>query len=226
MSSRDVAHSNIWADLSAQIFEHFPVVYATDMDRCCEVTSMVYTDIVTFPRSTEVIRGQWPLVTSYAIFRVFVPPYLVRWFWIWHPFVIHMCRNRLIGDITYPKMTNFTIFLILTPEIVRRVPKGIALYFQDGKERSGPEIAALACSDTNLSATSHFGHFWVIDLTSEVTGWPRTLNSGVNGFVSWQAARWFLNQMFNSIRSQRWGDSINPLVPWTAKWRNGECRRG
>ena len=29
-----------------------------DMDRCWEVTSMVYTDIVTFPRSTEVIRGQ------------------------------------------------------------------------------------------------------------------------------------------------------------------------
>ena len=28
-----------------------------DMDRCCEVTSMVYTDIVTFPGSTEVIRG-------------------------------------------------------------------------------------------------------------------------------------------------------------------------
>ena len=29
-----------------------------DMDRLCEVTYMVYTDIVTFPRSSEVIRGQ------------------------------------------------------------------------------------------------------------------------------------------------------------------------
>ena len=28
-----------------------------DMDRCWEVTSMLSTDIVTFPRSTEVIRG-------------------------------------------------------------------------------------------------------------------------------------------------------------------------
>ena len=45
-----------------------------DMDRYWEVTYMVYTDIVTFPRSTEVTRGQWPLMTSYAIFRVFVPP--------------------------------------------------------------------------------------------------------------------------------------------------------
>ena len=45
-----------------------------DMDRCWEVTSMVYTDIVTFPRLTEVIRGQWPLMTSYVISWVFVPP--------------------------------------------------------------------------------------------------------------------------------------------------------
>ena len=44
-----------------------------DMDRCWEVTSMVYTDIVTFPRLTEVIRGQWPLMTSYVISWVFVP---------------------------------------------------------------------------------------------------------------------------------------------------------
>ena len=45
-----------------------------DMDRCWEVTSMVYTDIVTFPRSTEVIRSQLLLMTSYVIFRVFVSP--------------------------------------------------------------------------------------------------------------------------------------------------------
>ena len=45
-----------------------------DMDRCWEVTSMVYTDIVTFPRSTEVIRGQWPLMTSYVIFSGFCAP--------------------------------------------------------------------------------------------------------------------------------------------------------
>ena len=69
-------------------------MFAGDMDmgRCWEVTSMVYTDIVPFPRSTEVIRGQWPLMTSHAIFRVFVPPG-VLWcadFWNWHPFAIHI----------------------------------------------------------------------------------------------------------------------------------------
>ena len=36
-------------------------IFAGDMDmnRCWEVTSMVYTDIMTFPRSTEVIRDKW-----------------------------------------------------------------------------------------------------------------------------------------------------------------------
>ena len=48
-----------------------------DMDRCWEVTSMVYTDIVTFPRSTEVVGGKWPLMMSNAIFRVCVPPEVI-----------------------------------------------------------------------------------------------------------------------------------------------------
>ena len=39
-----------------------------DMDRCWKVTSMVYSDIVTLSGSTEVIRSQWPLMTSYVIF--------------------------------------------------------------------------------------------------------------------------------------------------------------
>ena len=39
---------------------------------------MVYTCIVTFPKSTEVIRGQNDLLmASYVIFRVFVPPGVV-----------------------------------------------------------------------------------------------------------------------------------------------------
>ena len=45
-----------------------------DMDRRWEVTSIVNTDIVTFPRSTEVIRCQWSLMTSYVIFRIFLAP--------------------------------------------------------------------------------------------------------------------------------------------------------
>ena len=53
--------------------------FAGDMDmvRCCEVTSMVYTNIVTFPRSTEVIRVHWPIMTSEVIFGVFVLPIVI-----------------------------------------------------------------------------------------------------------------------------------------------------
>ena len=101
-----------------------------DMDRCWEVTSMVYTDIVTFPRSTQVIKGQWPLITSYVIFRVFLCPKgnLVRWFWIWHSFVIHMCRKRVIGVIKYPKeKRQFLRFFYFDPQKrFVRGQKGIA----------------------------------------------------------------------------------------------------
>ena len=40
-------------------FENFCIFAANmDMDRCNEVTSMVYTDIVSFPRSSEFDRGK------------------------------------------------------------------------------------------------------------------------------------------------------------------------
>ena len=71
-----------------------------DMDRCRKVTFMAYTDIVTFPRSTEVIRGQWPLMTSHVIFLASLES--LEFAWIWHPFLIHiMWRNRVIGVTVY-----------------------------------------------------------------------------------------------------------------------------
>ena len=52
-------------NLGSVPFQHLKLanfgMFAGDMDngdRCWEVTFIVYTDIVTFPRSTEVIRGQ------------------------------------------------------------------------------------------------------------------------------------------------------------------------
>ena len=53
-----------WSCFQGQVMYFWWWYGQLDRDRCCEVTSMVYTDIVTFPRSTEVIRGQWPLITS------------------------------------------------------------------------------------------------------------------------------------------------------------------
>ena len=91
-------------------------IFAGDMNmgRCCEVISMFYTGIVTFSRTTEVIQGHWLLITSYAIFRGFVPTMgnLMCWFLIWHPFFMDMCRNRVNGVMIYPpKNDNFYHFL-------------------------------------------------------------------------------------------------------------------
>ena len=67
-----------------------------------------------------------------------------------------------------------------------------------------------------------FWPFLVIDLTSEVTGWPRTLNSGVNDFVWWQATRCFclISALAQSGTKREGVASPPPLVPWRmAKWR-------
>ena len=143
---------------------------------------------------------------------------LVRWFWIWHPFAIHMCRNRVIGAIKYPE--EKCQFFYFDPQ--KRTVGGRNASHSSPTTVRNVLVSALACSDTKLSANSHFGHFWVIDLTSEVISWPRTLNSGVNGFVSWQATRWFFNRSSNSLRSQTRGWSYPPPPPREG-WRNSEC---
>ena len=60
-------------------------------------------------------------------------------------------------------------------------------------------------------------------LTSEVIGWPRTLNSGVNGFVSSQATRWVLNQSSSWIRCQTRGRGVASTPP-PVPWRMSKCR--
>ena len=71
------------------------------------------------PRSSEVNDLWW---RHKSFFGLVVPRgNLVRWFLIWHPFVIHMCRNRVIEVIQYPKeKLYFKDVLFLTPKMVRR----------------------------------------------------------------------------------------------------------
>ena len=68
-----------------------------------------------------------------------------------------------------------------------------------------------------------FRHFSALDLTSEVTGWPRTSSLYINLFVSRRATRSFFPRSSSSIRGEtaRGGGRTNPypLVPWKdAKW--------
>ena len=75
---------------------------------------------------------------------------------------------------------------------------------------SGLQIAALSWLQVTLSAKTQFGRFWTFDLTSEVTGWPRTLKSGTIGFVSWRATRWFFPRRSRTIRGQTAGGPTDP----------------
>ena len=66
-----------------------------------------------------------------------------------------------------------------------------------------------------------FRHFSALDLTSEVTGWPRTFSLYINLFVSRRATRSFFPRSSSSIRGEtaRGGRTPPPLVPWKdAKW--------
>ena len=88
------------------------------------------------------------------------------------------------------------------------------------KEHAGRWNFALALSEAKLSAITGFRHFSALDLTSEVTGWPRTLSLYINVFVSRRATRSFFREPLaqSGAKPQR-GSYQPPLVPWKdAKW--------
>ena len=70
------------------------------------------------------------------------------------------------------------------------------------KEHTGRWNFALAPSEAKLSAITGFDHFSALDLTSEVTGWPRTWSLYVNLFVSWRATCSFFPRGSSSIRGE------------------------
>ena len=81
-----------------------------------------------------------------------------------------------------------------------------------------------------------FRHFSALDLTSEVTGWPRTLSLNINLFVSRRATRSFFPWSSSSIRVETARGVVPtppPLVPWKdVKWpvparvkMSGRCQR-
>ena len=74
-----------------------------DMDRCREVTSIVYTDIVTFPRSTEVSRssGLQPYPYHQVLLHRHQPGKIVH----------HICPLHFL------KMTKITLGLVLKSSV-------------------------------------------------------------------------------------------------------------
>ena len=72
-----------------------------------------------------------------------------------------------------------------------------------------------------------FRHFSALDLTSLVTGWPRTLSLYINLFVSRRATRSFFPRSSSSIRGETSRGGRTPPPPLCrGRMRNGLCRRG
>ena len=93
------------------------------------------------------------------------------------------------------------------------------------KEHAGRWNLALSPSETKLSAITGFLHFSSLDLTSEVTGSPRTLSWYINLFVSRRTTRSFFPWSSSSIRGETARGSYKPPLR-RGRMRNGLCRRG
>ena len=95
------------------------------------------------------------------------------------------------------------------------------------KEHAGRWHFALAPSEAKLSAITCFRHFSALDLTSEVTGWPRTLSLYINLFVSRRVTcSFFFREALAQTGAKRQGGSYQPPSLCRGRMRNGLCRRG
>ena len=63
------------------------------------------------------------------------------------------------------------------------------------EKHAGHQNFALAPSEAKLSAITGFRYFSALDLTPEVTGWPRTFSFYTNRFVSWRATSSFFREV-------------------------------
>ena len=143
------------------------------------------------------IRGQWPLISYFGVFGASWGN-LMHWFGILFPFVMHICRNRLIshamiGHATtdcscgVPRYTNkndnsYAIFLFLTPlpkwslgggeasQCILQTIRNVLFFFNRGSSLLKYEYRWNRILTTFRSLT------W-----PQVNGWPRTINSGIKG---------------------------------------------
>ena len=123
-----------------------------DMERCWKVTSMVYNDNITFPKSTEVFRSMTFDDVWICHFRVFLSSSII-WCAVFKFSICYSCVSK-----SKEKMKIFYHFFIL-PKWSVGIVFFIVFLRSLGSETLLSLIAALACSDTKLLVNSHFGHF-------------------------------------------------------------------
>ena len=126
------------------------------------------------------------------------------------------------------RMTRNSFFEFLTPQNYPRAFKNHRNVFYSSH---GTRWTLKFCSSSIRSKVigDHgFSSISALDLTSEVTGWPRTLSLYINLFVSRQATRSFFPRSSSSIRDET-ARGVVPTPPpplCRGRMRNGLCRRG
>ena len=170
-------------------------------------------------RSTEVKWGQMKPMTFADFFRVLLPSKV-----IWGADFdsdIHFALRRL-------EMTSWNHQVIKGQwrHMARKwffeflIPKNYPWAFKNHRNvfysSQGTHWTLKFCSSSIRSKVigDHgFRHFSALDLTSEVTGWPRTLSLYINLFVSRRATRSFFREALAQSGAKRQGGLYQPPPP-------------
>ena len=178
-------------------------------------------------RSTEVNWGQMRSMTFAYFFRVLLPCEV-----IWGAdfdsdihFALRILEmrswNHRVIKGQWRHMTRNSFFEFLTPKNYLWAFKNQRIVFYSSQ---GTRWTLKFCSSSIRSKVigdPGFSSISALDLTSEVTGWPRTLSLYINPFVLRRATRsFFFPGSSSSIRGETARGVVpTPLVPWKdAKW--------
>ena len=100
------------------------------------------------------------------------------------------------------------------------------------KEHAGRWNFALAPTEAQLSPIKGFRHFSALDMTSEVSGWPRTLSLYIFKYILFVSRRathsFFFREALAQSGAKQHGGSYQPPPPplCHGRMRNGLRRRG
>ena len=182
-------------------------------------------------RPTEVNWGQMRSMTIADFFRVPLPSKVI-WdadFYSDIHFALRVLEmrswNHRVIKGQWRHMTRKWFFEFVIPQNYPWPFKNHRYVFYSSQETRWTLNFALTPSEAKLSAITCFRHFSALDLTSEVTGWPRTLGLYINLFVSRRVTRSFFPRSSSSIRGEtaRGGRTNQP--PFTTQrpplpWRH------
>ena len=119
--------------------------------------------------------------------------------------------SSMVNDVIWPE-NDFSKFWGLN--IIRWHSKTIVTCATRRKEHAGRWNFALSPLEAKLSTITGFRHFSALNLTSEVTGWPRNLNLYINLFVWRRPTRsfFFCETLAQTGTKQQGGGSYPPCA--------------